>query len=154
MKQLKRSKPLHHAFRWQRLPAIVLAVVLAACAGAPPAPPAPPKTPEEALRERVAAYYKALIAEDYQGAYEFFSPGYRSTWSAADHYQIHPILGTWVSAEVLSVNCASADVCEVVVSTRFRFAQEVEPLGGQELPMDLRYRWLRADGEWYYLPGN
>jgi hypothetical protein len=129
--------------------AIVLTVLLAACASAP-APE--PKTPEEALRERVEAYYQALIARDYKGAYEFFTPGYRSTWSVTDHYQRKPVIGTWQSAEVLSVDCVNEQACDVMVRTSFRFQKNMEPLGGQELPMDLKYRWLKTDGDWYYLP--
>lgn len=128
---------------------ILLALLLTACAGAPPAPP---QTPEEALRARVTGYFDALIARDYKGAYQFFTPGYRSTWSATDHYQIHPVIGTWLSAEVLGVECVSEHACDVTVATRFRFAQGVAPLGGQELPMDLKYRWLYTEGDWYYLP--
>ena len=135
----------------KHLPAIVLTVLLAACASAPEPVPEP-KTPQEALRERVEAYYQALIAKDYKGAYAFFTPGYRTTWSVTDHYQIHPIIGTWLSAEVLSVDCVNEQVCDVVVRTSFRFKEEVEPLGGQEIPMDLKHRWLKTDGDWYYLP--
>ena len=131
--------------------ALLLIALLAGCAQAPVPAPAP-SSPEEALRERVSAYYQALIAGDYKGAYEFFTPGYRSTWSATDHYQIHPIIGTWLSAEVLSVDCVSEYACDVMVSTRFRFSQNVEPIGGQEVPMDTKHRWLYTDGQWYYLP--
>lgn len=131
------------------LPVIVLTLLLAACAGTPPAPP---KTPEEALRERVTAYYQALIAKDYKGAYAFFTPGYRATWSATDHYQIHPIIGAYLDAEVLAVDCVSDAACDVTVHTRFRFNDNVAPLGGQELPMDTKHRWLKVEGDWYYLP--
>ena len=135
----------------KQFPAIVLTVLLAACASAPqPAPE--PETPQQALSERVEAYYQALIARDYKGAYQFFTPGYRSTWSVTDHYQIHPIIGTWLSAEVLSVDCVSEQACDVSVSTSFRFQENIEPLGGQEIPMDLKHRWLKTEGDWYYLP--
>ena len=107
---------------------------------------------EEALRERVTAYYQALIAKDYKGAYAFFTPGYRSTWSATDHYQIHPIIGAYLDAEVLAVDCVSDAACDVTVRTRFRFNDNVAPLGGQELPMDTKHRWLKVEGDWYYLP--
>lgn len=130
--------------------AALVTVLLTGCAGTPDAPA--PKTPEKALRERVTAYFQALVAQDYRKAYEFFAPGYRSTWSVTDHYQIHPIIGTWLAGEVLAIECPSAEVCDVTVSTRFRFNAEVEPLGGQELPMDMKYRWLKTEGEWYYLP--
>ena len=135
----------------KHLSAIVLTVLLAACAGAPPAP-APPQTPEQELRARVTAYFDALIAQDYKAAYQFFTPGYRSTWSATDHYQIRPVIGTWLSAEVLGVECVSEHACDVTVATRFRFAQGVVPLGGQEIPMDQKYRWLYTEGDWYHLP--
>lgn len=131
----------------KRLVTVCVVVLLGACATAPS-----PKTPEEALRARVAAYYQALIAKDYKGAYQFFTPGYRSTWTAVDHYQMHPIIGTWLSAEVLSVDCVSEAVCDVVVATRFRFDKNIAPVGGQEIPMDRKQRWMKLDDGWYYLP--
>lgn len=134
------------------LMAALLATLLAGCMGASNAPPVAPKSPEDELRERVAAYFQALVAKDYRKAYEFFAPGYRSTWSAADHYQIHPVIGTYLAGEVRTISCLGEDVCDVTVHTRFRFDKGVEPLGGQELPMDVKYRWLKTEGEWYYLP--
>lgn len=138
--------------------AALTAVVLTACAAAPEkiasgAPQATPaSTPEAALRARVAAYYAALMADQYEAAYGFFPPGYRETWSAQAYYQIHPPVGKYLSVDPLSVKCASETVCDVVVSVRFRFAERQEVLGGIEVPMDVSSRWLNVAGEWYFVP--
>lgn len=140
-----------------RILATLAIVLLAACAAAPdktavPAAPPVAAPPDAALRARVTAYYAALIAGHYQEAYEFFTPGYRSTWSVQAHYQIHPPIGAYLSAEVTAVNCISETVCDVAVSTRYRFDKTEEWIGSQELPMDMKSRWLNIDGQWYFVP--
>ena len=127
--------------------------LLAACAAAPKQPVATaPETPEAALRARVAAYYATLIAGQYQAAYEFFTPGYRATWSPQAHYQIHPPVGKYLSAEVASVHCVSETACDVVTSIRFRFGDKEQLVGGSEAPMDVTSRWLKVDDTWFFVP--
>ncbi len=136
--------------------------LLAACAAAPektatgttaPAAQAPAaETPEAALRARATAYYAALIAGQYKEAYDFFSPGYRATWSLPAHYQIHPPVGQYLSAEVSSVNCVSETACDVVTATRFRFNDKEQLLGGEEVPIPVTSRWLNVDGTWFFVP--
>jgi hypothetical protein len=127
--------------------------LLAACAAAPEQPVAGAgETPEAALRARAAAYYATLIAGQYQAAYEFFTPGYRATWSPQAHYQIHPPAGKYLSAEVASVRCVSETACDVVATTRFRFGDKEQLLGGTEVPMDVTSRWLNLDGTWFFVP--
>lgn len=146
-----------------RILAALTVALLAGCAAAPdktaaPAAPAaaPDKaaaaTPDAALRARVAAYYAALIAGHYQEAYEFFTPGYRATWSLQAHYQIHPPVGKYLGAEVTAVNCTSETLCDVVVAARFRFKDKEDWIGGEEMPMDVKSRWLNIDGQWYFVP--
>lgn len=127
--------------------------LLAACAAAPEQPATgAAETPEAALRARVAAYYATLIAGQYQAAYEFFTPGYRATWSPQAHYQIHPPAGKYLSAEVASVQCVSESACDVVTATRFRFGDKEQLIGGSEIPMDVTSRWLKVDGTWFFVP--
>lgn len=130
--------------------------LLAACAAAPKPSAtgaiAPAATPEAALRARVAAYYATLIAGQHLEAYEFFTPGYRATWSPQAHYQIHPPVGTYLSAEVASVHCVSETACDVVVTARFRFGQKEQLVGGSEVPLDVNSRWLHVDGDWFFVP--
>ncbi len=114
--------------------------------------PAVAETPEAALRARAAAYYAALVAGQYEAAYGFFTPGYRATWPASAHYQIHPPAGKYLSADVLSVKCVSETVCDVVVATRFRFNDRENLIGGTEVPVDVSSRWLNVDGVWYFVP--
>lgn len=114
--------------------------------------PAAAETPEAALRARATAYYASLIAGQYEEAYEFFTPGYRATWSPQAHYQIHPPAGNYLSAEVLSVQCVSETACDVVTATRFRFGSKEQLVGGSEIPLDVTSRWLNVDGTWYFVP--
>ena len=137
----------------KRLSTVLAIALLAACATAPEQPAiGAAETPEAALRARAAAYYATLIAGQYQAAYEFFTPGYRATWSPQAHYQIHPPVGKYLSAEVASVHCVSETACDVVATTRFRFGDKEQLVGGSEVPIDVTSRWLMVDGTWFFVP--
>ncbi|TAL06676.1 MAG: hypothetical protein EPO03_06535 [Porticoccaceae bacterium] len=110
------------------------------------------ETPEAALRARATAYYATLIAGQYKEAYEFFAPGYRATWSPQAHYQIHPPVGKYLSAEVTDVTCVSETACDVVTATRFRFNEKEQLIGGEEVPIPVTSRWLKVDGTWFFVP--
>lgn len=142
----------------KHLLAALTIALLTACAATPektvPAAQAPAvaETPEAALRARAAAYYASLIAGQYKEAYEFFTPGYRATWSPQEHYQVHPPAGKHLSAEILSVQCVSETACDVVAATRFRFGDKERLVGGSEVSLDVTSRWLNVDGTWYFVP--
>ena len=84
--------------RWRCLVAVALTLALAACATTPKTPP---------LEQRVNEYLQLVLAEDYAAAYEYLSPGMRSSVSSVA-YQRNMLLRkvSWSSAEYIESECS------------------------------------------------
>jgi hypothetical protein len=50
------------------------------------------------------------------------------------------------------VRCVSETACDVVATTRFRFGDKEQLVGGSEVPIDVTSRWLKVDGTWFFVP--
>ena len=122
------------------------ALALAACATTP----AP--TPEEAVLERAQERLDLLLAEDLAGAYEYLSPGYRSGVTLPAYQRevlSRPV--RWTSARAVASDC-SEDVCNVRIALEFEVYAAVPGMSRFKSPGAGEERWLRIDGQWYYVP--
>ncbi len=119
-----------------------LLVVLTACAPAP--------TPEEIVAERAQARWNALVSIDFEGSYDFRTPGYRAETTRTEH-----VVGlsrrkiTWISADVLAVDC-EPDRCEVEALVGYRADGAPGALSGLENERPVREIWVRIDDQWWY----
>lgn len=101
------------------------------------------RTPEDQVRARAKARWDLLLAGDFRGAYQFFSPGSRAGYTE-DEFQLSIRRGFWKSADVKKVVCAGADTCESEVVVEYEF-------GGMRSGSPLRETWVRDRGQWWYL---
>jgi len=126
------------------LSVLLLAVVAASCATAPPA--------QTDIKERAQARWDAVLADDYDTAYSFYSPGYRSSHSRVD-FEIY--LRTrrvrWTSAEVRESSC-EADVCKVVTRIGYSVAGAVPGVPVWKSKQNVPETWVRTEGQWWFLP--
>ena len=119
-------------------------VLLSACATTPPA-----ETPLEA---RAQARWDALLAGDYASAYSYYSPGYRSSNSPVDfEISLRTRRIAWSSADVQGSEC-KADACTVDVKVGYRIGAPVPGITKWENFSQLKERWVRTDGQWWFLP--
>jgi len=143
----------------RRLPHAVLAICmglsLAACTAGPPAktPGAGSSTDRKLadLERRAVDRWQLLIDGKPDQAYEYLTPGFRTTVSQQE-YARNAHIGTlkWQSASWRDAECSSADACEARVligySVRMAGAGDVASVNLQ------KESWLKVDGEWYFLP--
>lgn len=124
--------------------ALLLAALAAACATTPPA--------ETVVRQRAQARWDAVLAGDYDTAYGFYSPGYRSSHSRVD---FEVLLRTrrvrWSSAEVRESSC-EADVCTVTARVGYQVAGAVPGVPLWKSKTDEKESWVRTNGQWWFLP--
>lgn len=123
-----------------------LALLLAACAST--------RTVEPDIKVRAQERWDALLAGDFDTAYSFLSPGYRSSHSRVDfEIGLRSRRIRWTSARVEASTC-EADVCSVAVKLGYKVTQPVPGVPVWESSELLSERWVRTDGQWWYLPNK
>ena len=117
-----------------------LAVLLSACASLDPI------NPEEIVAARAQQRFDALMVYDYETAYQYATPGYRSTESVSRYSSRWGGAGMWQSATVQSASCPDvqpANRCQVVAEIVYK------PPRHEVLSTALIEDWLLIDGNWY-----
>jgi hypothetical protein len=126
---------------------LALVPLLISCKGAQ----APEKAPEEVVREKAAARWEAVLGKDYDAAYSFLSPGFRSR-ETAEKYRGRFVEGKaeWKQAEVVGVTCEE-ESCVVMVDAKYLFAG-VPPFPPMEVETQEEEQWVFTQGEWWHVP--
>ena len=115
------------------------------CAGLPVAE----QSPEEAVTERTLDRDRAYQADDYEAVYSFFSPAYRQSVSLEQFRNTAPFSFDLKESEVLDVDCAQKQRCEV----KKRWVYHLNtPMGRVVGDVDKVKKevWIRIKDEWYY----
>lgn len=129
----------------------MMALLLSACSALSP------KTDEEQVMRRSEQRMQAFQKMDFDKAYGFMSPGYRSANSIRHFEADHIGLPAAKEFKVLSAECEE-DRCEVMVELWFEMGQVLGMAGakadaGQAVLTDMVFRevWVRLDGKWWAL---
>ncbi|NLD15328.1 MAG: hypothetical protein GX665_09625 [Gammaproteobacteria bacterium] len=129
----------------------MMALLLSACSALSP------KTDEEQVMRRSEQRMQAFQKMDFDKAYSFMSPGYRSANSIRHFEADHIGLPAAKEFKVLSAECEE-DRCEVMVELWFEMGQVLGMAGakadaGQAVLTDMVFRevWVRLDGKWWAL---
>lgn len=135
-----------------RLTALAGVLLLAACAGPGTRPDS--DAGQAQLKQRAQARWELLINKHADQAYDFLTPGYRSTISRdkyASEMVNRPI--KWESAKVNKVDCAQADSCTVYMV--IGYSLKLPGMGGNAHSVaPIQESWLHLRNQWYYLPGQ
>lgn len=107
---------------------------------------------DDVLMVRAKQRWDLLIAGKTLEAWEYLSPGYRSTRDAARYAEdMRNRPARWLSAGVDRAECQEEDACVVVVKVQFE-APVPGQGGGAQAEGWVRENWLRLDGTWYHVP--
>lgn len=136
-------------------PALLLACMLtgvfaSACAGKAPVP----ESPEVSIAERAQHRWDALLGGDFETAYGFYSPGYRSTRSMIDlafEYRLRRV--GWTSAQYKEHRCAE-NACTVIFDMGFTVAMPVPGLNKWDGKQTVKEKWIKTGGQWWFLPSK
>lgn len=104
-------------------------------------------TPEEIVKTRATARWKAMVARDFKGAYEYLAPSYRAV-SSFERYNTQLNGGAaWVKTDVARVQCESAEKCTAFIRI------ESKPLGIMNFKGNIvtgvSETWLLEGGKWW-----
>ena len=122
--------------------AIAATALLAACSDNRP--------PEEIVAERAQARLDALVAQDFETARRYYTPGFRERVGLNAYLRSQsgrPF--RWTDAEISSVVCEE-ERCRVKVVISFEIPSAPNQLSGFRSRQGIEEIWLFIDGQWWY----
>ena len=107
---------------------------------------------EDTIEKRAMERWTVLLNEDIAAAYEFLSPGYRSSVSAIQ-YQKALLLNQvkWTGASYVGSECTET-TCKVKILLNFTLyggLPGVKSFDGSDV---IEESWIQSDNEWYLVP--
>jgi len=110
-----------------------------------------PRT-ENNIEKRVTARWSAVLSDDLASAYEFFSPGYRSSVSLTQYQRSILLMRVkWTGARYLESECEET-TCKVKVSLDYTLYGAVPGVKSFEGTRDIDESWVLIDDNWYFVP--
>ena len=122
--------------------AIAAVTLLAACGDN--------RTAEEIVTERAQARLDAFVAQDFETARKYYTPGFRERVSLDAYLRSQadqPF--RWTDAEISSVVCEQ-ERCRVKVVVSFEIPSAPNQLSGFRSRQGIDEIWLFIDGKWWY----
>ena len=115
------------------------------------------KTPEQRVLERSQARLDALLANDWEKAYGFSSPGYRAQKDVRRFQADFAGARMWVDVNAASAECEEQR-CTVLARVSYRppmgrVGRPSDMANQQQLPVVTRgnqERWVLVDDEWWF----
>jgi hypothetical protein len=109
---------------------------------------------ENTVEKRATARWDALLSDDLAGAYEYLSPGFRSSVSSVQ-YQRSVLLKkvAWMGAQYIESVCAET-TCKVKISLDYALYGGVPGVKSFEGTEMIEESWVLVDGVWYLVPGK
>ena len=104
------------------------------------------------VKSRAQERWDALLAADFDTAYAFYSPGYRSSHSRTDfEIELRSRRVRWTGAKVLEASC-EADLCTVESKVDYKVNKPVPGVPEWNSSEKITERWVRVDGQWWFFP--
>lgn len=104
-------------------------------------------TPEEMVKARATARWKAMVAHDFKRAYGYLAPSFRAVSSFERYNEKLNGGAPWDKVEVTRVRCESAEKCTASVRI------ESKPVGVMHFKGNIitgvDETWLLEDGKWW-----
>ncbi|EHL24493.1 hypothetical protein KYG_02447 [Acidovorax sp. NO-1] len=104
-------------------------------------------TPEEIVKARAEARWKAMVAHDFKRAYGYLAPSYRAVSSFERYNEKLNGGAAWAKVEVARVRCENAEKCTASVRI------ESKPIGVMNFKGNIitgvDETWLLEDGKWW-----
>jgi hypothetical protein len=109
---------------------------------------------ENNIEERVTARWDTLLSGDLAGAYEFLSPGFRSSVPSL-RYQRQLLLNKvkWTSAQYIESDCTET-TCKVKISLGYTVYGAIPGVNSFDGTQETEESWVNINGNWYFVPNK
>lgn len=126
--------------------ATLAAVFLSACATS--------GAQNQVIIDRAKARWEAIVAQDFDTAYDYYSPGFRSSLSRFDYeFQMRKRRIVYNAAQFVSHYCEESR-CTLTFQVGYGVTRPLPGVGTWENKKLMVETWVLTDGEWWYVPGD
>lgn len=113
-----------------------------------------PRTEDDKVVSRAQERWDAIVTNDLETAYGYYTPGYRSSTNMIDFAVSQRIRKVaYTSAEYIEHDCEGSR-CTVKFDVGFRVAAPVPGMTRFDSKQVIEDTWVKTSGEWWYLPKN
>ena len=104
------------------------------------------------IEKRAMGRWDALLSEDVEAAYEYLSPGYRSSVSLTQYHRSLLLSKVkWTGAKYIESDCEET-VCNVKISLDFTIYGALPGVKSFESKQTIEESWVLVNGFWYLVP--
>ena len=106
------------------------------------------------IEERATARWDTLLSGDLAGAYEFLSPGFRSSVPSLQ-YQRQILLNKvkWTGAQYIESDCTET-TCKVKISLDYTVYGALPGVKSFDGTQEIEESWVKVNGKWYFVPNK
>ena len=109
---------------------------------------------EVQVEQRATARWETLLSGDLAGAYEYLSPGYRSSVTSIQYQQsILRQQVQWTSAKYLESTCEET-TCNVKILLGYTVYAALPGVKSFDGTKDIEESWVLISGNWYLVPAR
>jgi len=129
-----------------RLAGLAVALSISACAGSPARP--------QSVEQRAQARWDALLGRDFEQAYSYLSPGFRSSQSLSDFEMAFRLRRVqYDSAKYMDQQCET-DACTIRLNIGYMLIAPLRGVKAWKSKTVVEEKWVRIDGQWWFLPDS
>jgi len=109
---------------------------------------------ENVIEKRATARWDTLLSGDLAGAYEFLSPGFRSSVPSLQ-YQRQLLLNKvkWTGAQYIESDCTET-TCKVKISLDYTVYGALPGVKSFDGTQEIEESWVKVNGKWYFVPNK
>ncbi len=106
------------------------------------------------IEQRATERWDFLFSDNLTAAYDYLSPGYRSSVSLKQ-YQRTILLQRikWTSAKYIESECAETS-CKVKISIDYTVYGALPGVKSFDGTQEIEESWVKVDGNWYFVPNK
>ena len=107
---------------------------------------------ENTIEKRATARWDTLFSGDLAGAYEFLSPGYRSSVPSLQYQRSLLVMKVkWTDARYIESDCTET-TCKVKISLDYTVYGAIPGVKSFDGTQEIEESWVKVNGTWYFVP--
>ena len=109
---------------------------------------------EDNIEKRAMERWNLVLGGDLDGAYQYLSPGYRSSVTSTQ-YQRSVLLSrvSWKGARFIESECIETS-CKVKISIDYALYGTLPGVSSFESTQAIDESWVLSEGKWYFVPSK